>query len=274
MSNVKDPRTLEQKRHHYEVEHELRERLLKSNRVERTKVFALLYDELFRRVPDHPRLLRRDIEESDRRATDARFRLLRGQLDGVKTFLEFAPGDCHLAWEVCKHVPKVIGVDISDQTGGQTKAPANFELVLYDGYQLNVPDNSVDMAYSYQFIEHLHPEDIELHFQAIHRVLRPGGVYIFDTPHAYSGPHDISSWFSETPQGFHFREWTYHDMAALLRKVGYSEWFVYRRGKPRFNWAFNQLTYLVESFVGLFPYRLRKALCRRLFVSVTMYVRK
>ncbi|MBI3875164.1 MAG: class I SAM-dependent methyltransferase [Verrucomicrobia bacterium] len=270
----KDPRSLEQKRHHFEVEHELRERLLKSNRAERTKLFATLYGELFSRVPDHPRLLRRDTEEADRRATESRFKLLRGQLGGVKTFLEFAPGDCHLAWEVCKHVEKVIGVDISDQTGGKVKGPENFQLVCYDGYNLDVPDNSVDMVFSYQFLEHLHPEDVDAHFEMVKRILKPGGAYIFDTPHRYTGPHDISVWFSETPTGFHFQEWTFGGMSHLLNRIGFSGWFVYRKGKPRYSWTVNFLTYAVEWVFGFFPYKLRKALSRRLYVSVTMLVRK
>jgi len=269
-----DPRPLEQKRRHFEVEHELRERLLKSNRAERTTLFATLYGELFTRVPDHPRLVRRDTEASDREATESRFKLLRGQLDGVKSFLEFAPGDCHLAWEVCKHVERVLGVDISDQTGGKGSPPANFQLVCYDGYTLDLPADSVDMVFSYQFLEHLHPEDIDAHFQMVKRVLKPGGAYIFDTPHRYTGPHDISRHFSETPQGFHFQEWTFGDMSRVLDRAGFSGWFVYRRGRPRFGYTMNFLTYTSEWLLGLLPFKLRRSLSQRLFVGVTMLARK
>jgi len=193
-----DPRTPEQLRRHYEVEKELAARLLKSTRAERTRMFATLYSELFTRVPDHPRLVRRDAAQSSQEAVARQMSLLRGQLEGVGTFLEFAPGDCRLSFEVCRSVGKVYAVDISDQSGGAAARPGNFELIVYDGYQLGLPDRCIDLAFSYQFLEHLHPEDVALHFQLIKRLLKPGGRYIFSTPHRYSGPHDISAHFSDT----------------------------------------------------------------------------
>ncbi len=268
-----DNRPLESLRHQYEVEKDLHGRLMNSTRAQRTALFAQLYDELFQRVPDHPRLTRRDTEEFSRRAVAARMRILRPHLAGVKTFMEIAPGDCRLAHEMCQHVDQVIALDISDQSGGQ-KPPKNFRFETYDGYTLNLPDSSVDMAFSYQFLEHVHPEDHEDHFRTVLRVLRPGGVYIFDTPHKYSGPHDASSYFSNHAEGMHLREWTYREMNELVRRVGFSETFTYRFGKCRQNGLFNQLTFSTEACVGALPVKLRKAISRRLFLGVTMLVRK
>lgn len=97
---AEDNRPLESLRRQYEVEKDLHGRL-NSTRAERTKLFAELYDELFRRVPDHPRLTRRDTEEYSRRAVAARMNILRLHLGAVKTFMEIAPGDCRLAYEMC-----------------------------------------------------------------------------------------------------------------------------------------------------------------------------
>ena len=144
--------------------------------------------------------------------------ILRPHLAGVKTFMEIAPGDCRLAYEMCQHVEKVIALDISDQSGGQQNAPKNFHFETYDGYTLNLPDNSVDLAFSYQFLEHVHPDDHEDHFRTVLRVLRPGGAYIFDTPHKYSGPHDASFIFADEAEGMHLKEWTYREMDALVRR--------------------------------------------------------
>src|SRR5947208_98741 len=101
---MSDPRTLERLRHHYRVESELASRLRSSSREERRALFAQLYDELFARVPDHPRLVRRDTRELSRSSIDSRLRLLRPFLFPDATFLEFAPGDCRLAEEICKSV--------------------------------------------------------------------------------------------------------------------------------------------------------------------------
>ena len=199
--------------------------------------------------------------------------LLRGQLTGVKSFLEFAPGDCRLAFEVCRHVDKVFAVDISDQSGEVKETPRNFELIVYDGYHLAVPDQTIDLVFSYQFIEHLHPDDVALHFQTVKRILKPGGAYVFSTPHRFSGPHDVSAHFSDTPQGFHMKEWTYREMGELLRSVGFSTWYAYRFDQLRTSGAVNRLNLAAEAVLGAFPIKLRRALSARLFQGVTMLVK-
>lgn len=269
----KDPRTLEQIRRHYEVEKELAARLLRSTREQRPNLFREMYGELFAKVPDHPRLVRRDQAASSEQAVASQMTLLRGQLAGVQRFLEFAPGDCRLAFEVCRHVDQVCAVDISDQSGEVKATPCNFELIVYDGYQLAVPDHSIDLVFSYQFIEHLHPDDVALHFQMVKRVLKPGGAYVFSTPHRFSGPHDISAHFSDTPQGFHLKEWTYGEMGALLHSVGFTAWHAYRSGRPRTSPVINRLNLRAEAMLGALPIKLRRVLSARLFQGVTMRVK-
>mgnify|MGYP000542520304 CR=1 FL=1 len=264
-----DSRTPEQLRRHFEVEHELAGRLLRSTREERARLYQTLYDELFARVPDHPRRVRRESEESIRRALAARLALLRPFLSGVDVFLEIAPGDCTLAFEVCRHARQVLAADISDQTGGRATVPANFKLVVYDGYRLDLPEASVDLAFSYQFLEHLHPEDMEGHLALICRLLKPGGAYVFSTPHRFSGPHDISRHFSDEPAGFHLKEWTYGELFALLRQTGFASAYTYRFGQPRRQAAWNAAVLGVERILGWLPRNLQRAASGRLFQSVT-----
>ena len=247
---------------------------MKSTRETRPQLFGQLYDELFERVKDHPRLTRRETEEDSRRAVEARMKIIRPYLKGVKTFMEVAPGDCRLAYKVCEHVDKVIAIDISDQSGEAQNVPENFEFVIYDGYELGVEENSVDMAFSYQFLEHIHPEDHEYHFETVYRVLKPGGCYIFDTPHLYSGPHDASAGFTYIHQGMHLKEWTYNEMSALVKKMGFREWYTYRFGKPRESGWWNMATLLVEGMAGCLPLAWRQWVSKRAFKGVTMIIRK
>ncbi|MEW6307069.1 MAG: class I SAM-dependent methyltransferase [Verrucomicrobiota bacterium] len=269
-----DPRPIDAIRRHFEVERELAARLLHTNRSERTRIFRTLYDELFARVPDHPRLLRRETEESSARAVAARMRLLTPFLTGVSTFLEFAPGDCRLAYEVCRHAKKVYGVDISDQSGSAAGRPYNFDLIVYDGYNLDIADQSVDLVFSYQFLEHLHPDDVDAHFALVYRILKPGGAYIFSTPHRFSGPHDVSRLFSDTPQGFHFREWTFFELGRVVTRLGFGAWHTYRFGKPRLSSPCNLATVTAEHVIDLLPRRMQRVLSARMFNSVTMICRK
>jgi len=263
-------RTPEQIRNHFEVERELATRLRKSDRAERTLLFAKLYNELFERVPDHPRLTRRETPEESARGVASQLRLLRPHLRKDGTLLEFAPGDCRLSYAAAPHVGKVIAADISDQRSPDDVTPENFELIVYDGYHLDVAKNSIDVAFSYQFLEHLHPEDIPLHFAMVTKILKPGGIYIFDTPHRFSGPHDVSRFFGDELQCFHFQEWTYREMRGLLKQNGFDGIYAYRRARVWKGKVANALLAATESAVGILPRRLRRKLSDRLFRAVTM----
>ena len=240
-----------------------------ASREERAAVYATMYDELFERVPDHPRLVRRETPEMQTRAVEARMRLLRPFLTPDMVFLEFAPGDCRLAFEVAKGVRKVYGVDISDQTGPAADVPPNFELIVFDGFALGLPAESVDLAFSYQLLEHIRPDDVVLHFESVARLLRPGGRYVFSTPHAFSGPHDVSRFFSDEPLGFHLKEWTYAEIGSLVRRTGFSSWHTFRFGRPRPSRLVKALTLLCESALRPLPRGWQRRLSRRPFGAVT-----
>jgi ubiquinone/menaquinone biosynthesis C-methylase UbiE len=263
-------RTQERLRHHFEVERELAQKMRQSTRSGRTELFKTLYNELFERVPDHPRLTRRDTPESSRRKVLSQLRLIQPYLKKDTVFLEFAPGDCRLASAVAKEVQKVVGVDISDQRSSEDSSPDNLDLIVYDGYELAVPKASTDVVFSYQFLEHLHPDDIDPHFLLARRVLKDGGVYVLDSPHRFSGPHDISRHFGNELQCFHFQEWTYREMRNLLKRNGFSKTYAYRFGTPVTNPALNWLHDLIETMVGILPTSLRQKISSRLFPSVTI----
>ncbi len=267
---TKENRTIHQLRNHFEVERELAGRLRNSNREERTKLFSSIYDELFERVPDHPRLVRRETPEKSSTAVVARLKILEPHLDCKLRFLEFAAGDCRLAYEVCSRVENVIAVDISDQRSLTDIVPDNFSLIIYDGYNLEVPDASIDVVFSYQFLEHLHPEDVDAHFENAARVLKEGGLYVFDTPHRFSGPHDISRHFGNKLECFHFQEWTYLEMSELLNRHGFIFNYIYAGGKVRKGSLLNALWRLAERLVAMLPRRLSKVVSTRVFRSVTM----
>ena len=257
-------------RRQYEVEKDLAARLRASRREERTELFKTLYGELFERVPDHCRLTRRDTPESSRRAVESRMKLLTHALKPDTVFLEIAPGDCRLASAVAAKVKEVVAVDISDQHDPAEQLPSNLRLIVYDGYHLDVPDASVDVAFSYQFLEHLHPDDVDAHFEMVARVLKPGGCYIFDTPHRHSGPHDVAVLFGQTLDCLHMQEWTYRDLAGYCKRHGLTQAHPFRKGRVRSGALFKAVNLAMEQACGLLPYALRRPICKKLFNSVTM----
>jgi SAM-dependent methyltransferase len=258
--------------HHYEVEKELAARLKASTRGERSELFQRLYGELFERVPDHPRAVRREQPEESERRVAAQLRLLEPFLGEGVRLVEFAPGDCSLAHAACGRCAKVIGIDISDQRSerARAEAPANFELVVYDGYECVLEDGCADVVFSCMFLEHLHPDDVPTHLELAFRLLRPGGTYVISTPHRYSGPHDVSRHFGDELVCFHFQEWTTKEMIARLKEAGFGRVGVYRGGRLwRQRWLV-MAELMAERVVGCLPRGLRKRVSRRLFRGVVV----
>lgn len=254
---------------HYLVEKELADQVRGSSREERQALLPKVYQELFARVPDHPRLHRRESVEQSRRSVEARLKILRGTLKPETVFLEIAPGDCQLACAAAKQVAHVYAADISDQRSPDAETPGNFELVLFDGFHLDLPPAFADVAFSYQFLEHLHSDDVASHMELVARALKPGGVYILDTPHSFSGPHDISRYFSHTAQGFHMHEWTYGEIADLGLRHGFDRMSVYRFGIRWDTPLASVATRLIENLLGQMPQKVRWILSQRLFGGVT-----
>lgn len=265
-----DTRTPERIRHHFEVERELGARMRASNPAERTELFKTLYDELFERVPDHPRLVRRETPEDSRRKVEGQLRLLRPFINPGSTLLEIAPGDCRLGYAASGLCREVIGVDISDQRGDGAGAPENFRLVVYDGYHIDLPDAVADVAFSYQFLEHLHPDDVEPHLRLVHRLLKPGGRYVLDTPHRFSGPHDVSRHFGDELVCFHFQEWTFRSLENQMKAAGFGKVGIFRKGRHYPAGLVAGINKAAEDAVGMLPTGLRKAVSRRLYQSVTL----
>ena len=143
-------RNLEQVRKHFEIEKSIAEKIKRANREERKKIFPVMYHELFSKVPDHPRLSKMKMTDTDSQT----LQFLKEYLDDSTVYVEFGPGDCQLASIVCKYTKKVIAVDIYDQRKDRSRFPSNFELIIYDGYNLNMERGSVDVVFSDQFIEH------------------------------------------------------------------------------------------------------------------------
>jgi SAM-dependent methyltransferase len=138
--------------------------------------------------------------------------------------LEIGPGDGALARWACAHVQQVSTVDVSHtmlSAALREPVPAQLSARVFDGVHLPLDSGEVDVAFSHQLMEHLHPDDAAAQLTDIARVLRPGGRYVCVTPHRYSGPHDISAHFSNTPLGLHLREYTGQELCALMREAGF-----------------------------------------------------
>jgi hypothetical protein len=264
-------RGVSQLAHHYRIERTIADRLHSASREERTAIYLTMYDELFREVPDHPRLTRRQDENESRRANSGKRALVTRYIDSSVVFAEFAPGDCRFVMDIAASVHHAYGIDISDQHAAMKPSPENFTLVIYDGVDLkDIADASVDLVFSDQLIEHLLPEDTVRHFTLVRRLLRVGGRYVFRTPHAFTGPHDISGYFSDEPEGFHLKEWTYSELRTLCAEAGFTSTLTHLPLKGRSIRVPFWCLFLLELLLGRMPHRIRRAAAYIPFRQIVM----
>ena len=109
-------------------------------------------------------------------------------------------------------------------------------------------------------MEHFHPEDLDKHLSQVFSLLRKKGKYIFQTPHKFFGPHDVSKFFHNTPIGFHLKEYNNIELFVLLHKAGFRN-VKLLTGLKGYKIALPiQFSIMTELFLLLFPYRIRKYL--------------
>jgi SAM-dependent methyltransferase len=268
-----DDRTIEQIREHYELEKQLANQLRNSNREERLLLYANVYDELYSRLPHHPRHRRSESPEQRTARIGIQLSVLRSFLKKEYVVVELGPGSCNTLRTVAGLVSRAVGVDVSVATTNREQFPSNLELMQFDGVHIPLPSESADLVYSMAVMEHLHPEDALEQLENVVRVLKPGGRYVFCTTHRFRGPDDISRHFDKVATGFHLHEYTFRELGMLLRKSGFQK--VY--GLPRFLGRYYQTPplalLLVEALLAPLPYGVRHQLANARGISSILGVR-
>ena len=121
--------------------------------------------------------------------------------------------------ELAKHCDKVIGVEFF-----QERIPSDFKNITYlkgDWQRLSefIPAESIDLAISSHVIEHV-PDDLKA-LNELYKVLKPGGVAIFDTPNRKRLIRAVIELFTgdrKFPWWEHVREYTESDLEVLIKK--------------------------------------------------------
>lgn len=92
---------------------------------------------------------------------------------------------------------RIVGIDLDPRVG---RHPHLDGAALADARKLPFPDNSFDSAVSVNVLEHI-PQPVEV-LREVHRVLKPGGVFLVKTPNR---DHYVGRMARLTPNWFH--EW-------------------------------------------------------------------
>ncbi|MBI3169140.1 MAG: class I SAM-dependent methyltransferase [Chloroflexi bacterium] len=253
-----DPRTPEQIREHYGIEKELANRLRNSTREERKTLYKDMYNELFRRIPHHPQLTRKASKEDTDKLIAYQSNDIVPLVNSKTVFLEVGPGDCAFSFVIAKAAKMVYAVDVSEEITQSTNVPNNFKLILSDGTNIPLPADSVNLAYSNQLMEHLHPDDAETQLKEIYNALAPGGIYFCCTPNRLIGPTDVSRHFDQFATGLHLKEYTIRELSRIFRKVGFRKLRVLARIK-KINFIFPaSLVIIMEGLIDILPYKQKK----------------
>ncbi len=215
-----EPRDHDALRRHYELERRLADRLRHAPPDERQRLYAEVYDELFRSLPDHPQLAHGDDPDARAQLVHLQATLLGPYLTPSTTFVEFGPGNAALAVHIAARVRSVYVVEASTVVLEADDLPDDVRVVDAAADPLPIPAGSIDLAFSSHFVEHLHREDLDAHLVEVARLLAPDGAYVCVTPNRVYGPHDISRYFDDEATGLHLSELTHRQLAAAMRAAG------------------------------------------------------
>jgi SAM-dependent methyltransferase len=254
-------RTAEELRQHYEIEKELANRLRNSRREDRAAMYAQVYDELFRRVPKHPQWTKQNTDARQRQL-QGHLRLLRPYLTPETVFMEVGAGDCAVPLLVAPMVRKAYGLEVSEELTRGLPNSDKFQVLISKNCNVPLPGNTVDLAFSFQVIEHIHPDDVVEQLRDIYRVLKPGGRYYCITPNRLYGPNDVSRDFDREATGLHLKEYSITDLLKLFRSIGFRRVWIERMIKGR-RVPFPVLPVrAMESVLEALPWSIRTPLAR------------
>ena len=191
--------------------------LLNAPPASRKQVAEHLYDQ---RYADRPQRATQ-LPAKRRLKRVALFKAIIGR--GHQCILELGCGSGDLTYALVDHSEKVVGTDISANAIEIAALRKNLWSLRDDqikkadfkqmsAVQLDFADGMFDWAISTSMIEHLHPEDVDVHLREVRRVLKAGGNYLIWCPNGL-GHHD--------DRDAHLTMLSYREWMEKLTKVGF-----------------------------------------------------
>lgn len=257
---------------HWDLERRLACELLASSRENRWDVFERCYTTLYSECP-----WLNDGVDTSGYDDDLDFGHFLKLLDGVTDIYEIGSGSARLLRYLARHGLQCVATEITRERG-QRYAESHAAVEWRDSDGVNLTNfeqpGSFDAVISTHVIEHYHPDDFEPHLANVYALLRRNGRYVFNTPHRFAGPMDLSEVFGlHEAVCMHLREYTWAETSAACRRAGFSRLeavYVAPRGLRRELRvkSFSGRGYLayvraVETLLGALPLGVRRSLARR-----------
>ncbi|TLD69752.1 class I SAM-dependent methyltransferase [Phragmitibacter flavus] len=126
-----------------------------------------------------------------------------------------------------EHAASYLGTDLSDVAIAKAQQrgfdPTHFKFQPMDAMDLQLPDAQFDLVLGAEIIEHVQDSDQML--REVHRVLKPGGRFLFNSANRDSlhlriirgmGHPEVRSTYE------HFREYGYIEIQGILDQIGFA----------------------------------------------------
>jgi hypothetical protein len=118
---------------------------------------------------------------SSNRAFEDPYSMLEARFTPRTVFMDIASADPTLASRAASYVERVYAIDVSGRPAHSLRPRCNLRTVACDGVRIPVPEASVDIAWSGDFMDRLPGGDIPSHLASVHRSLATNGEYLFTT---------------------------------------------------------------------------------------------
>lgn len=231
------------------------------NRKIRKTLYGTVYEEYFEKLPFHPQFKIKNDSILKNARLEFQLNQIRPFFTRKTNFVEIGAGDCSLTIEASKFCNSTCALEVSDEIVKNISFPKNAQCLIFDGFSFPFESDSVDLAYSNQLMEHLHPEDAIEQVKDIYRILKKGGKYICITPNGINGPHDISRFYGNDLVGFHLKEYLPSELKKLFIANGFKRVRAYIIVKNKIFYLSIRLIRIVEIMLLFFPKKMRNKLC-------------
>jgi len=202
----------------FELERRLRNKILSCPPQERGLAVDRAYQELFEKFPNHSRLAL--TEENKWRRGRMNARLIAPFLKQKAHILEVGCGTGYVITALAEQGHTCYGVKVSQDMLKLCQA-RGLDVIQGTACSIDFPDDSFDIVFSQELLEHLHPDDVPGHYSEAFRLLKPNGILIVETPNRRTGPQDISRGFTRVAEGLHLKEWSVWELIQMFKKSGY-----------------------------------------------------
>lgn len=160
---------------------------------------------------------------------------------------------------------KAFGSDLAFQAVQNIRKKTASPLMVLDASCLPLCDAAVDACFSFDVIEHLY--DVQSHFRETFRILKPGGVYYFQTPNCLTNP--LAEVLKHGRKGLRWREYhpslqSIRSLKRISKNVGFSEITFYKMS-PVTPHKMSRLPRMLRFLFALIPWRRLPMVCQTNF---------